>query len=283
MTQRIRTYLLGSIFIAAISFPITIKAQEVIPLWSEGAPGFEHLKNEPEQAKDWWVKNIHNPSITLFKPKTQNGAAVLIIPGGGHRALVYNSEGERAAHFMTKLGFTAFVLKYRLVREEGSEYTFEHVRQDGRRAIKKVRSLASELGYDMNKVGVLAFSAGGEIASMLAFEENDYPNRGNKIDQLNFRPDFLVQVYPGPLFIPAVNIPADAPPAFLVAANNDECCSETIVQMLRIYRAADIPVEMHLYAQGDHAFNMGTRTELKSVSGWPDRMKEWFEDYDYFK
>lgn len=283
MTLAIRKTRIRLALLLGLFFSYNLNAQEVFSLWSDGAPGFEHRKDEPERAKDWWVKDIHNPSITLYEPETANGAAVLIIPGGGHRALVYNSEGERAARFLTKMGFKAFVLKYRLVREEGSPYTFEHVRQDGRRAMKRVRALAGELGYDANRVGIVAFSAGGEIASMLSFEENDERAGTDAIDQLSFRPNFLVQVYPGPLFIPAVTIPEDAPPAFLVAANNDECCSETIVQLLRVYRSAGISVEMHLYAQGDHAFNMGTRTELKSLSGWPERMKEWFEDYDYFK
>lgn len=137
-----------------------ISAQEIYPLWPEGAPGFEYLKDEPERAKDWWVKNIYNPSVTRYTPEEPNGAATLIIPGGGHRALFYNSEGERAARYLAKLGFQAFVLKYRLVREEGSSYTFEHVRQDGRRAMKHVRSLGAELGFNPNGVGVLAFSAG---------------------------------------------------------------------------------------------------------------------------
>ncbi|MDW3192570.1 MAG: alpha/beta hydrolase [Cytophagales bacterium] len=259
------------------------QAQTVYPLWNNGAPGFEHRKDEPEHAKDWWVKNIHHPSITLYEPDQPNGAAILIIPGGGHRELVYNSEGERAARYLTNLGFKAFVLKYRLVREEGSEYTFEHVRQDGIRAMKRIRGLSEELGFDPNRVGILAFSAGGEVAAMLAFEENDDREGSDEIDQFSFRPDFLVQVYPGPLFIPSISVPEDAPPAFLVASNNDVCCSETIVQLLRVYRAAGKSVEMHLYAKGDHAFNMGTRSDLKTISGWPERMKEWFEDHDFFQ
>lgn len=260
-----------------------IQAQQTFSLWLNGAPGFEHLKDEPERAKDWWVKNIHDPSITLYEPAEPNGAAILVIPGGGHRALVYNSEGERAAKYLTTLGFKAFVLKYRLVREDGSPYTFEHVRQDGRRAMKQIRRLSVDHGFDPGRVGVLAFSAGGEIASMLSYEEHDVRANSDSIDQLSFRPDFLIQVYPGPLYLPAVNIPEDAPPAFLVASNNDQCCSETVVQLLRVYREAGKSVEMHLYAKGDHAFNMGTRTDLKSISGWPDRMKEWFEDHDFFE
>lgn len=103
---------------------------------------------------------------------------------------------------------------------------------------------------------------------MLAFEENDEQEISEPDQQFSFRPDFLIQVYPGPLFIPSVDLPEDAPPAFLVASNKNACCSETIVQLLRVYRSAGKSVEMHLYAKGDHAFNMGSRTELKTISGW---------------
>ena len=110
----------------------------VIPLWEHGAPGFEDRKNEPEQAKDWWVKNIHLPSVTAYFPKNgiSNGPAVVICPGGGHRALVYNSEGRDAAQYFNTLGVTAFVVKYRLFREENSPYKEEHTRQDGIRAMR---------------------------------------------------------------------------------------------------------------------------------------------------
>src|SRR5215831_8435346 len=87
---------------------------QVIPLWEKGAPGFEDRRNEPEIAKDYWVRNIHNPSITVFPaPKEKaNGAAVLICPGGGHRELVYKAEGVEPAQYLNNLGVTCFVLKY---------------------------------------------------------------------------------------------------------------------------------------------------------------------------
>jgi len=92
-------------------FPLFLFSQtapKVIPLWENGAPGFEKLKNEPEKAKDWWVKNVHNPSLTMYSPSKErsNGTAVIICPGGGHKALVYNSEGKNAALFLNKLGIT---------------------------------------------------------------------------------------------------------------------------------------------------------------------------------
>src|SRR5580692_937576 len=95
---------------------LSLRAQEaqVVSLWTNGAPGFESRRNEPELAKDYWVRNIHNPSITVFLPTKEkaNGAAVLICPGGGHRELVYKAEGVEPAHYFNSLGMAAFVLKY---------------------------------------------------------------------------------------------------------------------------------------------------------------------------
>ncbi len=91
---------------------------QVVHLWDNGAPGFESRRDEPEVAKDYWVRNIQNPSITVFLPPKEkaNGAAVLIIPGGGHRELVFNAEGRDPALFLNSLGVTAFALKYRLAQ-----------------------------------------------------------------------------------------------------------------------------------------------------------------------
>lgn len=96
----------------------------VIPLWPNGAPGFESRKDEPELAKDYWVKNVHNPSITAYLPTKEKatGAAVIICPGGGHRELGFNGEGRDPGLFLSELGVAAFALKYRLAREEGSQY-----------------------------------------------------------------------------------------------------------------------------------------------------------------
>src|SRR5258706_13303449 len=108
--------------------PLIASAQEAqqISLWPKGAPGFENRRNEPETAKDWWVKNIHNPSITVFLPPKEKatGAAVLICPGGGFRTLVYNAEGKDPALYLNSLGVAAFVLKYRLFFEDNSPYTY---------------------------------------------------------------------------------------------------------------------------------------------------------------
>lgn len=254
-----------------------------VPLWENGAPGFEDRKDEPERAQDWWVKNIHNPSITIFQPENPNGSFVLICPGGGHRALVYNSEGLRAAPFFTELGVTVGVLKYRLFREEGSPYTIEHPAEDVTRAMRKIRAMADELQVEVDRIGIMGFSAGGEVVNMVAFQAlPGDPASDDSVEQQSATPDFHIQIYPGPLGVPD-SVEQAAPPAFLLAANHDECCSEPIFLLLKAYRKAGADVEAHFYAKDGHAFNMGTRSEFQSIQNWPDRLEDWLVDHDFFR
>jgi acetyl esterase/lipase len=252
-----------------------------IPLWENGAPGFEARRDEPEVAKDYWVRNIHNPSITPFLPDKDKatGAAVIICPGGGHRELVYNAEGVEPARFLNSIGVAAFVLKYRLGREKDSPYSIDkHAREDGERAMRLVRSRAAEWGIDPNRVGVMGFSAGGEVASMIAYDPGTGPSDApDPIDRLSSHPDFQILIYPGPLGIPDT-IPTTAPPTFLLVANDDRGASGVVVRLFQKFRDAGVPAELHVLASGGHGFNMGNRSKLESVRHWPDRLAEWLKD-----
>ncbi|MEQ1677268.1 MAG: alpha/beta hydrolase [Chitinophagaceae bacterium] len=276
------------IFLIVTMLPCILKAQDtknIIYLWPDGAPGFEDRKNEPELAKDWWVKNIHNPSLTVYLPPKEkaNGAAVIICPGGGHRELVFNAEGKEAADYFNSIGVTAFVLKYRLFREEGSPYKQEHAIQDGRRAMRLIRQQAANWKLDTNRIGLMGFSAGGELAGWVALN----PFTGNEmmtdaIDTGKCKANFLILIYPGPLAVPD-SITKEAPPLFMLAANDDVCCSEPIVKLLQLYRNAGVRTEVHLYAQGKHAFNMGNRSALKTIHTWPERLTDWLADAELLK
>ena len=266
-------------FVAAQTQPL------VIPLWNNGAPGFESRKDIPEESKDYWVKNINNPSLTVFAPTAgkANGCAVIIAPGGGFRELVFDAEGRQAADFLNSIGVTAFALKYRLPNEKGSPYSIENVRQDAYRAVRLVRSRAADFKIDPARIGILGFSAGGAIVMMVSFDKGDGdPNAADPIDRVNGRPNFQMMVYPGGN--PPKKIPSDAPPAFLLCANDDEYgCDKVTLDLLQKFRDAKVPVEAIFFARGKHAFNMGDRSPYTSVRNWPQRMAEWISDSGFLK
>jgi acetyl esterase/lipase len=258
---------------------------QVIHLWPNGAPGFESRKDEPELAKDYWVKNINNPSLTVFLPPKDkaNGCAVIVAPGGGFRELVFNAEGKQVADFLNPLGVTVFVLKYRLPNEEHSPYSLDNVREDAHRAIRLVRSRAAEFHIDPNRIGMLGFSAGGAVVMLVAFEPGEGDAKAaDPIDRVSGRLNFELMVYPGGK--PPATIPANSPPAFLVCANDDEYgCDQVTLDLLQAFRTAKVSVEAHFFAQGKHAFNMGDRSTFAAVKGWPQRMADWLGDRGLLK
>ncbi len=284
------------IYIIILALPVMTQSQPqsqpqpqpqplVIPLWKNGAPGFEDRKDIPEESKDWWVKSINNPSVTVFTPPEgkANGCAVIVAPGGGFRELVFDAEGKQAAEFLNSIGVTAFALKYRLPNEKGSPYTIENVRQDAYRAVRLVRSGAAEFKIDPDRIGILGFSAGGAVVMMVSFDKGDGdPNATDPIDRVNGRPDFQMMVYPGGN--PPKKIPSDAPPAFLLCANDDEYgCDKVTIDLLEKFREAKVPVEAILLARGKHAFNMGDRSSFVAVRNWPQRMADWISDSGFLK
>ena len=252
----------------------------VIPLYPNGAPGSERRRNEPEIAQDYWVRNVHNPSLTMFAadPRHANGAAIIIFPGGAHRELVWTSEALNFARALNRMGITVFALKYRLAREQGSTYTIAGTAAgDARRAVRMVRANARDYGVDPHRIGVMGFSAGGELVTLIA--DNPDPGVGRNadaVDRLSARPDFQILVFPGPYGLPA-RAARGAPPAFLAAGSLDECCATPTVQLYEQLRAAGVPAELHMYANAGHAFNLD-ESNLLSIIHWPDRLADWLAD-----
>ena len=257
---------------------------ERFSLWEQGAPDSLERRDEPEQAKDYWVKNVHDPSVTVFRPSTDqaNGTAVVIFPGGGHRMLVYTAEGYDPAEYFVRMGVTAFVVKYRLAREEGSPYKLDvHPRADGQRAMRWVRAHASEYKVDPDKIGIVGFSAGGEVASEVAYNpyEGD-SDASDPIDRVSCKPNFQVLIYPGHLGVPDA-LPPTAPSTFMLVANDDQGASKVVVDLLGKFRTAEVPVETHIYSKGGHGFNMGQRSKLRTISTWKDRLTDWMIDNNF--
>jgi len=258
----------------------------VFQLWPDGAPGSEKHHGEAEKLVDGaYPVNIHDPSLTVLRadPRHANGAAVVVVPGGGHRILVFQNEGIAAARNLNRIGVSAFVLKYRLARDTSSGaasgYSIEgDAANDLRRALRWVRAHAAEYGVDPHRVGVMGFSAGGELVSLVA--DNPEPAAGaprDAVDRQSSRPDFQVLIYPGPLGYPAKAVKT-APPAFFAAGSKDTCCMPPAIGLYQQLVAAGVSAELHLYADTEHAFNVGQRGERISVQHWPDRLSDWLAD-----
>lgn len=258
-----------------------VEGPTTIPLWPHGAPGAERRASEPEIVENTYVRSVHNPSLTVFPadPRHANGAAIIIAPGGGHRMLVFVNEGMGPAKALNRYGVTVFVLKYRLAREAGSTYAIDRdAAADLRRAVRWVRANAGQYGVDPRRVGVMGFSAGGELVSLVADNPAPpQPSSADPLDAVSARPDFQVLVYPGPLGIPA-QAAADAPPAFITAGTLDQCCAEPAMTLYSQLRKAGVSAELHLFADMDHGFNIAAHSESLSIQHWPDRLADWLND-----
>jgi acetyl esterase/lipase len=150
--------------------------------------------------------------------------------------------------------------------------------------MRLIRSRAAEWSIDTNRIGAIGFSAGGEVLALLVYSPTGGDaNAVDAIDRMNSRTDFQISIYPGPLGVPTNAIPADAPPAFFVVANDDNSHVNPVIAQLEKYRQAKRPVEVHLFAQGGHGFNLGARSKLASIKGWPQRMADWLADNGLLK
>ncbi len=243
-----------------------------------------------------WITDVSRPTMTVYPPKGKNtGAAVIVFPGGGFMGLAIDLEGTEVCDWLTAKGVTCVVLKYRVPRSEDYwdkdlhrrvEPKIQTAFQDAQRTISLVRSRASEGGIDPKKIGVLGFSAGGYLAAKTATEFKQRAYRPvDDADKVSCRPDFSVPIYPGHLWRPRgdsaelrlnprIHVSSQTPPTFLLQAEDDHV--DNVNQVLTYYIAlkdAGVPVEMHLYAQGGHAF--GLRPTKFQITGWPPLVETW--------
>ncbi|MES2276399.1 MAG: alpha/beta hydrolase [Bacteroidota bacterium] len=277
--------------IALILFCSLQKATEPkeILLWPSGAPGSEG-KTDAEKVRitdqqDVVISSVHKPSITPYlpNPKLATGTAVIICPGGGHSELWISHEGYAPTHWMMEHGVAAFVLKYRLAKEKNSTYTIDKDElADIQRAIRLVRSRAKEWGIDTAKIGVMGFSAGGELAGLAAmrFTKGD-PNATDPIDREDDRPAFQGLIYPGNSG--RLTVSPNSPPAFMAGGYKDRPdIAEGLAMLYLKYKQAKIPAELHIYAAVGHGFGIRTSNH-GAVAEWPRQFYLWLADMGLYK
>jgi endo-1,4-beta-xylanase len=267
--------------ITAFAALLFAAAPQEIMLWPNGAPGSEGrtgeevLVNQNDGVRR--VAGIHKPALTVHLPAKPAGTAVIILPGGGHRYLSIDNEGHAAAKWLAERGIAGFVLKYRLAREEGSTYTVEgHALADAQRAIRLVRSRAKEFGIDPARVGVLGFSAGGQVAVLASARfDAGKPDSADPVERESSRPAFQALLYSGG-FPAGIAIPKDAPPAFICVAYDDRGPTGTAITLFKNLRDAGVNAELHVYSRGGHGFGM--RHRPLAVTSWSVRLLEWLRD-----
>ena len=260
---------------------------EEIFLWPEGAPGSE---GKPEKdivvvggSGERSIYGVHRPSITPFLPSKEKatGAAVLVIPGGGHRVLAWDHEGPNLARWLSERGVAAFVLKYRLARETNSTYKLEvHPLADTRKAVELIRNRAKEWGIDAKKVGVAGFSAGGELAAMAA-GNFDFGNVEVEKATDASKPDFQALIYPGKSrqIVPT----KESPPAFLACSYDDRPdISEGLAELYLRFKKAGVKSELHIYSTGGHGFGV-RESNKRPVGQWTERFLDWMKESGFIE
>ena len=263
-----------------------------VPIWPGTPPDakFGPPANS-ETATEGEVDNVSRPTMTVYSPKGKNtGVAAIVFPGGGYSVLAIDLEGTEVCDWLTPRGITCVVLKYR-VPHTGPQWNDQcqcqrnpkapMALEDAQRTMGLLRLHAAEYHIDPHKIGVLGFSAGGHLSADISthFDKRAYP-AVDAADKESCRPDFAVVLYPGHLWMgkfdlnPDVPVTRRTPPTFLVQAENDpvDSINNSLVYYIAL-KNAGVPVEMHLYAEGKHAF--GLRRTKFPITGWPALMERW--------
>ena len=264
-----------------------------VPIWPGTVPDakFGAAPNTETVPEPGEVDNVSRPTMTVYPPKSNHtGAAVIVFPGGGYYVLAIDLEGTEVCDWLTSKGITCVLLKYRVpnsgMHGDGKRQIKPEAPmalEDAQRTVGLVRARAAEYHIDPHKIGVLGFSAGGHLVADISthFDKRLYP-AVDAADEVSCRPDFAVALYPGHLWIssggfalnPDVPVTSRTPPTFLLQAENDpvDSVNNSLVYYIALKKAG-VPVEMHLYAEGKHAF--GLRPTKFPITRWPELVESW--------
>jgi acetyl esterase/lipase len=282
---RMLRHLLFCIVVGSASFA---RAEELLDVWPDLAPGeTTRLVGEnmpPREGEDppiTRVVNITRPTMTVHRPAQANGTAVIILPGGGFSKVVPDLEGSEAADWLNRHGVTAFVLRYRTTADSKSP-GWPKPLQDAQRALGLIRAQADRWGIQKNRLGIVGFSAGGQVAARLlsAGEEKTY-DRIDSADQASSRPDFAILVYPWNMYdakqdalVEGIQVPKNCPPTFLVHTHDDRSSSLGAVLFYAGLKKHNIPAELHVYGNGGHGYGLRPRKDSE-ISTWPSHAAHW--------
>ena len=262
-------------------------------VWPGLPPGDKpNLGEEKMEAQQMLRGVVTTPTIAVYRPAKEKdtGAAVLIAPGGGFFQLSMGHEGSDVATWLNSIGVTGIVLKYRIPTREGMARSLP-ASQDAQRAMSIVRSHAKEWGIDPKRIGILGFSAGGQVAANLitGFDKRMY-EAIDENDKADTRPDFAIIIYPGGILQrgtepPALNeeirVTKDTPQTFLSIAHDDRGGSEQAVYLYLALKKAGVAAELHVWPQGGHGY--GIRPEKGTHATWPARAADWLEGRGFLK
>ena len=281
-----------------------------VPIWPGAVPDLQPVAGPEVFTAPGAVSNVSRPTMTVYSPKENNtGAAVVVFPGGGYQGLAIDLEGTEVCDWLTPKGITCVLLKYRVTDvgeypKSGPYPESPMALEDAQRTVGLARFHAAEWHIDPHKIGVLGFSSGGHLSAAISthFAKRLYPPV-DAADKESCRPDFAVAIYPGHLSLsaaewdakqgtkkfelhypatadkhlglnPDLHVTSQTPPTFLLQAEDDHVdnADDSLAYYIALKKAG-VPVEMHLYAQGGHAF--GLRRTKFPITGWPQLVETW--------
>ena len=270
---------------------------ETISLWPGRVPGETNLvSTERDMTKPGEglvagkpvirLGNVSQPSITIYRPAADKdtGTAVVVCPGGGYSILAWDLEGTEVCDWLNSIGVTGVLLKYRVPKRENGPL------QDVQRAVGLVRHRAKEWGINPQRIGVLGFSAGGNLAAELSAnnDKRAYP-AVDEADAASCRPDFQILIYPAYLvqkddpgkINTDVAVSSNTPPTFMVMAADDPVRVENVLGYALALKQSKLPFELHVYPTGGHGY--GLRRTQQTVTTWPDRAADWMKSHGWLE
>jgi acetyl esterase/lipase len=270
-------------------------AEEVVwPLWPGEPPDEKqkvgperYLESKPGQAEIKRLTDVGTPTLTIYQPPAEKrtGCAVLVAPGGGYSILAIEHEGTQVCAWLNSLGVTAALLKYRVPKRPGQMPENLAMIQDAQRAMSLLRSRAAELRIDPQRIGMIGFSAGGNLTAWTCLAHKRYYEPRDEHDRVSSRPDFALLIYPAWLvdqqgqLKPEFQPDKSSPPMFFVHSSDDPISSESSVALYLALKKHKVPAELHVYASGGHGYGM--RKVPHPCATWPQRAAEWMQSRGY--